>query len=470
MRKKTFLSICMFLIGGIVNAQGVLEVSNISQPNDVFSSENDEAAVIIRCHESIPLSFVSSMDKTADPFKVDLEGTDLVYYISFPTGSRYRGRELKIIARGYTPKYIYLELQPKQLLTYQITDPNALVDAGCYREHRNKGMQELKNSNYEEARNQFIVARACSDVDTLENEKNISQADSLIKYRAKAKAAYESRDDKTARELYTKILEQNPYDTYAKNFLDLSDSRFSQDCKKIFNDAEYYYSEGDYVKARDLYKQVIAKECSDNIDVAAIRLNAITSLTRDKTDHSRVLTYEYMKDAPIGFSYGKYNTYKLHRVGGFFQMDLNTKVFEALRKNCKYGDTKFPELNVAFGWTVKIANPIWIHFGPGFTGKMYYGTYLDNSYPKIGYGEKDILDTKKMGEDLTIPKEEAPSNYKDGWTKANLAFAISPVIGITVKYSYVVLRISYQYRWSVQTKLKDFMETNRLYIGAGIAF
>ena len=460
----------MLLIGGTANAQGVLEWSNISQPNDLFSGEDDEAAVIIRCHESIPLSFSSSMDKTADPFKVESEGTDHVYYLSFPTGSRYRGRELKIIARGYTPVYINLELQPKQLLSFQITDPNALVDAGCYREHRNKGKQELNNSNYEEARNQYIIARACSDVDTLENEKNIEQVDSLIYYRAKAKDAYESKDYKTAKELYTKILENNPYDTYAKSLWDLSDRFFSQDCMTIFKNAEYYYTEGDYEKARDLYKEVIAKNCPNNMDVAAERLNSIISLTRDKTDHSRVLTYEYMKDAPIGFSYGKYNTYKLHRVGGFFQLYFNTKVFEAIRKNCQYGDTKFPELNMAFGWTVKIANPIWIHFGPGFTGKLFYGTYLDNNYPKVGYGEKDMLDTKEMGEDLTIPKDEIPSNVKSGWTKANLAFAISPVIGLTVKYSYVAIRFSYQYRWSIETKLKDFMEVNRFTLGVGIAF
>ena len=147
MCKKTILSLCLLLTGGTANAQGILEVSNISQPNDVYSSANDEAAVIIRCHESIPLTFSSSMDKTANPFKVDLEGTDSIYYIAFPTGNRYRGRELTIIARGYKPVFLNLELQPKQLLSFQLTDPNALVDAGCYREHRNKGMQEFKNSN-----------------------------------------------------------------------------------------------------------------------------------------------------------------------------------------------------------------------------------------------------------------------------------------------------------------------------------
>lgn len=470
MWKKTVFSGFLLLIGGILNAQGVLEVTDISQPNDVFSSANDEAAVIIRCHESMSLSFISSMDKTANPFKVDSEGTDSVYYISFPTGIRYRGRELKIIARGYYPVYLNLELQPKQLLTFKITDPNSLVDAGCYREHRNRGMQEFKNSNYEEARNQFIVARDCSDVDEDENEKNISVVDSILYYRVQAEKAYELKDYKTAWESYTKILISNSYDTYAKNRMDLSGRFFFQECNTIFNKAEYYYTEGDYNSAKALFQQVIDKECPDNMDIATERLNAISSLTRDKTDHSRVITYENRKDVPFGFSYGKYKKYKIHRVGGFFQMDFNTKIFDAIRNDCKYGDTEFPELNMAFGWTVIIVNPVWIHFGPGFTGKMYYGTYLDDSYPKVGYGEDNILNTIKMGDDLTIPKDEIPSKYKDGWTKSNLAFAISPVIGITVKYSYVALRFSYQYRWSVQSKLQDFMGKNRLSVGVGIAF
>lgn len=54
MLKKSILSVCLFLMGNVAFAQGVLQVTDISQPNDVYSSADDEAAVIIRCHESIP--------------------------------------------------------------------------------------------------------------------------------------------------------------------------------------------------------------------------------------------------------------------------------------------------------------------------------------------------------------------------------------------------------------------------------
>lgn len=84
----------------------------------------------------------------------------MVYYIEFPTGQKYRGRMLTITSPGYAPATVFIDdLQPKQVLTYQAIDPNSTVDAGCYRGHRNKGMEELKNMNYQEARDQFVVAR-----------------------------------------------------------------------------------------------------------------------------------------------------------------------------------------------------------------------------------------------------------------------------------------------------------------------
>ncbi|MBR5325781.1 MAG: hypothetical protein IKU49_04730, partial [Prevotella sp.] len=103
-------------------------------------------------------------------------------------------------------------------------------------------------------------------------------------------------------------------------------------------------------------------------------------------------------------------------------------------------------------------------------GKMYYGTYKDDCYPKEGYGETSLLDTKEMGEDLSLPKDDPPSNYKDGWKKANYAFGISPVLGVTAKYNYFAFRLTYQYRWSIQSKLQDFMGRSRLSVGFGIAF
>lgn len=145
--KKLFMLMAMVFATQIIIAQNVFEVTDISQPNDIYSGEDDEAAVLIRCNHQIPLSFSSSMDKEVNVYMSDLQGTDSLYYLVFPTGRKYRGRELTITAPSYRAYNISLELEPKQLVSYQIIDPNSMIDAGCYRGHRNKGIQELKNSN-----------------------------------------------------------------------------------------------------------------------------------------------------------------------------------------------------------------------------------------------------------------------------------------------------------------------------------
>lgn len=92
------------------------------------------------------------MDKTANPYNTLAEGNDSIYYIEFPTGSRYRGRQLSIKSPGYNTVTISLEdLKPKQAVTLLAVDPNSMVDAGCYRGHRNRGLEELKKMNYNEA-------------------------------------------------------------------------------------------------------------------------------------------------------------------------------------------------------------------------------------------------------------------------------------------------------------------------------
>ena len=146
MLRKTVLFL-LVMASVFAYSQNKLEVSDVSRPNDVYSSANEEAGVAIYCHQSIPLSFSSTMDKSVVPFRTDLQGSDSIYYISFPTGKRYRGRILIVSSPGYETVEVPLELEPKQLLTYKITDPNALVDAGCYREHRNRGMAEIKMMN-----------------------------------------------------------------------------------------------------------------------------------------------------------------------------------------------------------------------------------------------------------------------------------------------------------------------------------
>ena len=186
MYRKILLTLILGAIAFMARAQGVLEVEDLSQANAVYSSSGDQAAVEIRCNHTIPLSFSSTMDKSVDLFSTEIQGTDSIYFIEFPAGPRYRGRVITISAPGYNPVELPLDLEPKQLRTFKISDPNSLVDQGCYRTHRNMGVREIQNANYQEALNQFNVAKQCSDCDTLENNLNIIKVDSLIKLREDA--------------------------------------------------------------------------------------------------------------------------------------------------------------------------------------------------------------------------------------------------------------------------------------------
>lgn len=104
----------MCLMACVAFSQNLLEITDISQPNDVYTGDNDRAAVIFKCNQSIPLTFESSMDKSATPYNTELEGSDMVYYIEFPTGQKYRGRMLTITSPGYAPATVFIDdLQPK---------------------------------------------------------------------------------------------------------------------------------------------------------------------------------------------------------------------------------------------------------------------------------------------------------------------------------------------------------------------
>ena len=461
MRKLSTLLV-MFLMAQFVLAQGVLTVTDVSQPTDVYSNDNDDGALVVRCNASIPLTFDSSMDKSAAPFNTVMEGSDSVYYINFPTGRRYRGRILSIFSPGYQTLNIPLNIEPKRVVTLIVEDPNSLVDAGCYKEHRNKGLNEIKNMNYPEARLQFETAAECSEVDTAENNANLALVDTLISLRNKAELFVRLKDYRKAAECYNHLLSFNSSDTYAEKQMVECQKQYSDDCMMAFQQAEHFFERHEYDKAKELYQRVVDDNCA-NMNQAFSKIIQISELSRKKSEHTRVVTYEYQKDVPIGISTGSYNQ---HKAGGFFSLSMNSKIFEMARKENKVGDV--PEANLSFGWTIKIVNPLWIFFGPGLTGKMYYGDYKDDYVPNAKGKPVHISDKSKE-----VPVSEALNDW-DGDDKKklrlNAAVAISPVVGLCVKYSYFALRVSYQYRFVMKKELEKFMGTQRLAIGIGVAF
>lgn len=464
MKKIFMLMAVLALTSQVMTAQNVFELTDISQPNDIYSGEENEGAVLIRCNHSIPLQFSSSMDKNAEPFMTDIQGTDSLYYIVFPTGKRYRGRQLTISASGYRSVTIDLNLEPKQLLSYQIIDPNSMVDAGCYRGHRNKGISELKNCNYQEAKNQFELARECSDVNKEENEKNIALVDTILRYRDLANNEYKLFNYNKASVYYGMVVELNSYDWFASDRKRDCIVKFTEDCTSLFEQAEHFFNEKEYDKAKELYQRVISKECPSYSN-AVTRLSAIDSYQRARKSHNTVVTFDYDFDKCVGLHLG---SYKNKKTSGFFQFNMNTKdLGDFIRGVGHYGQS--PEFNVAFGFTRKIVEPVWIYFTPfGATSKFYFGTFGkdENNNNKKYYPTKDNypnVDKKELiYEEQNMEDEEIK--------KVNVAFAWSPTIGLMFKYSYFALHFGYQYRFSIKKDLEDYIGANRFTIGVGVAF
>lgn len=459
MLKKSLLFLLLSMTALAASAQGVLEVDDLSQENAVYSSEGEKAAVEIRCNHTIPLTFSSTMDRTVEPFSTEIQGTDSVYYIEFPTGSRYRGRVITVIAPGYNPLDIPVELQAKQMRTFKIYDPNSMVDAGCYRGHRNMGVKEIQNANYEEALNQFNVAKQCSDCDHEENNANIAKVDSLIKLRSDADILYRMLDYSAAAEIYNNIVQINSYDAYAVQRFKECNERYESECAVTFKQAEAYFDNRLFEKARALYQRVVENGCPE-AKTSTERLNSITNFLTAKEEHASVLTYEWMNDAPIGIHYGRYNQTK---AGIYLHLNVNSKSFSAIQSNSGNAIPDHPEVNFGVGWTKHIVKsekvPVWITFGPGVTMKGFYGKYATidkNSHPdEHGYPNKEA--------------EVEDIDLEDG-QKFNAAVSVNPEIGVCVKYSYFALRVGYSYRFALNNALKDFLGQHCFNIGVGFAF
>ena len=461
--KKLLLFVLLATTVAGSQAQKILQVTEV--PNTLGSAYMNQpgeyrARVDIKCPTSIPLEFETQCDKIEDMRLVSEDDGATTTYTMYldvdPSVREYSTRILTIASPSYDDVYYNLSfLKSGQWCILSVSDPNATVGTGCYNEHHNKAMQEIKNMNYAEARRQLTLAGSCAEANETENNYNLAIVDSLMLYRIQADNALKLLDYRTASEYFEKMIGLNAYDSYALEQNSRCIANFKSECDVLFNRAEWLYNERDYDKAKEIYNQVIGRKCPYESQ-ANSRLQSIESNARSRKNHSHVLTYEWRKDVPIGIQIGKYN---MHKAGGFFQLDFNPAVFDAIRGECHYEDPatnpKYPEINMAFGWTIKIKNPVWVHVGPGFTGKFYYGKYLDKNYPYYKDSQVESTTLDPNGDD-----------YKH----FNFAPAISPVVGLTIKYSYFAIRGTYQYRFTLKKGLQDFMGQHRVSVGVGVAF
>lgn len=465
MKKTLFLLVlCALALGA--KAQNNLAFENESLQGDAYANSGDTARVVIRCHESMPLTFYSRADGgNVEPFEVRKEGSYDLYDFRLPTDAA--DDELKLLARrvfvisakDHNNLEIPLKLSSKQYMKIRVYDPDDNKLNSPYIRLRNEAYNEFKNMNYTKARQLFQQAALMSDADRAESAVNLSLVDSVIYYRDRAEELYDRGRFLESYRMYSRVVALNSDDVHATTRKQESNNHYKSVCDIAYTKAEYLFNEKKYEAAKEQYQIMLNEKCSDNIPVYSNveeRIQTIDDILRSRKQHATVLTYEWTEDTPLGFHVGKY---KEHKWGGFFQLDLNKQTFEATRSNTKYGDK--PEVNLSFGWTVKIVKPVWLHFGLGGTTKFYYGEFQEGQYPGKEYSYTSLEDRAKLKDGYDIDKKEQ---------KFNAAFAASPVIGLTIKYSYFAIRGTYQYRYSMKKELEDFLGKQRFSVGVGFAF
>ena len=454
MMKRLLLLPLMLLVWTLsAFGQRNLEIKDVTEGLKVFSGKDTEAGLVISCASNIPLSFESSHDKVVDVYNREQKGEDTYYYIRFQTGKKYRGRKLTIITNDYSPLSIVVELNPKELKQYQLSDPDVEFVYGCYYEYRKRGTEYFQKAMYNEAKEQYSIAKECSDRPVNANlDELIANIDSIQVYMKHADEAYDMMDYITANEYYSRVLVLNPSDINASEKRFSSNRLYDTDCKKYFDTAEIYKEDGEYDKALELYRKVVELNCINSL-IASEEAKQIELLMQSRKQKSRAITIETATKGVWGFSTGKY---KNRKVGGYFSLNANYHLIEAAQQEpVKCGIGRVMETGLSAGWTFCLVPKFphfWMFFGPGYTGAGQY---------KL----KTISEETLSGEDADDVEEKDMYNFY--WYNS-----FSPEVGALVKIGPAVLRYTFQYRLAFDDKSKDLFENRktRHMFGLGLCF
>lgn len=453
MEKKIVLLTVLFFMTVVGFGQRVLEIKDVSTGLNVFSGKDTEAGIVVSCPSNMELAFESSHDKKVDVFNTEVKGEERFYYLRFNTGRKYSGRKLFIRTSGYALVTISAELNPKELKAYQLIDPDVEFVHGCYYEYRKRGTEYFQKSMYSEAKEQYSIAKECSDCPPDANlDELIANIDSIFYYQKQAEEAWDLLQYDVAEDYYGKILLLNPSDENASNKRNESMRLYNTDCKKYYDMAEVYREDGEYEKALELYQKIVDSNCNLAL-LASEQVKSIKLLLQSRRQRSNVLVYEYSMNAPVGISYG---SYKNKRFGRYFNINFHPDIFYAIRND--YDKCTDAEFSITpLGWTI---NPVhkypycWIVFGLGYTGVCRYETENGEIYQPGTYIEPE--------DQPAIPTGDEP--------KFALYSAISPEIGLAVKIWHFAVRYTFQYRFALSKDYDDRVDATRHSIGVGFCF
>lgn len=448
MKKIGLYITLLFCVSISTYGQKVLNFEDISNPTDVYACEDRlEAKVIFYCDLSLDLTF-SSNYKDIVSLTVDSVGNEKKYEIVLPTqgkGTSYDGRIFTVYATGFDKKvFMNFVFSPKTVTEYKVTDPYAKLQNPYYK-YVDAATDLFLQGNYSEAREQYTMAKQCPEYEGLYKDDIDSKllAIDTIQYWTGQGADYMNQTKyKKAHECYVNVMQLNPEDKYIQKKIVECTQSYLKDCSVYFTMAEDLFENAEYNLAKGYYQKVVDMECSQK-DEATAKLVLIKNKEDSRVNKNRFFTYEFQKDVPIGFSVG---TCKKKKVGGYFSLHTNVDAFQSAKSD-KNTDI-MPEINVSFGFTRKIIDPVWIFVGPGYTGGGTYEEKIDDE-----------------GNSQTPLTEDGKIKYKLNWRNA-----ISPEIGLIVKYWYFNLKYTFQYRFALSNAEQKMLGKTRHYIGIGVAW
>ncbi|MCL2650089.1 MAG: hypothetical protein FWD60_03555 [Candidatus Azobacteroides sp.] len=435
---KTIIFISLFFVTLSVAAQRPLQYEDISKEGELYPmGKNENARVTISTAMNLKPYF-KNKDLQVFPAKIDTLGNEVFYHLDMNV---QQFSSLWVNVNGFSPLYLSLKnIQPNLWFRFKIFDPEPTI-VDCFHQLDREGSKSFHAGNYEEAKRKYEeLSKTCSELKDEEKryvDNQLKTIDTLIVWKNMANEYFAAPDYLKAMEYYDKIHSRNPADEQSHSKSIEAQMKFSENCKLDFNKAEKFYNDRDLANAKIYYQKIVDKQCSNMAD-AQVKLDLIENELKNKCRH--VLTYETAKDVPVGFSTGNYND---HKVGGYFTLRLNSDVFEAIRTNTD--SLRRPEINVSFGWTIPIVKPIWIFFGPGYTG---VGQYVVSNKEK---------------------QNDTPEKFD-----LKINSAISPEVGILGKIVLgrvgIALRYTYQYRFALDKETINYIGTTRHVFGIGICF
>lgn len=453
MTRFLIVLIAFFASYGTILAQKQLSVER--KADQVYPCENrKEMMALFKCSKDLKLTFSSNYHAGSNvdilSETIDTVGTECEYRLVFPTELKgamsLNKRKLTIYCQGFDPVVLTMfNSDPKTCRVYEIVDPYLKLQTPFYIA-LSEATELFDNGNYADAIAKYQIAKETPEYSQNKDNKSLidsrmALSDSLITWRERADNALRGIKYVEAMTWYSKILKYNPNDVYVIEKNRDCATAHASDCNSFYSTAEDMYDAGDLMEARFYYQKVIDSDCAFKA-IANDKLLMVDKILESKKNKDHFFTYEWHKDVPIAFTVG---SAKFRKWGGYFSLHTNVDAIELMRLEPK--KTQMPEANVSVGWTHKIVAPIWIHFGPGYTGIGEY--HLRQSGV-----EKD-----KNGE---------PLENKD--VSFNWYSAISPEVGLMFKMWHVNVRYTFQYRFALKSKYEEIISPMRHYVGIGFAW